>query len=78
VLSGQHGTKEEIENMRDLFLKEHKVESLSALIKAVPFRYQQTLSVSKRKYWFSSVKLGFSPLPVNNTLFDSSKFYPLS
>jgi len=79
LLSGKYGTREEIEKERALFLKEHNAESLSAFFKSAPFRYQQTPFEPKIKAGFSSVKLGFSPLPaVNFTFFDSSKCYSLS
>ena len=79
LLSGLYGTREEIENERVLFLKEHNAESLPLLIKSKPFQYPRTSSKSKRKEGFSSIKLGFSPLSaMNQDLFDLSKCYPLS
>jgi hypothetical protein len=79
LLSGRYGIREKIKKERALFLKEHKVKSLSALIKSKPFKYQQTHSESKRKAGFSSIKFGFSPLSVvKYPLFDPSRCYPLS
>jgi len=76
LLSGKQGTRKQIENERALFLKEHNAETLPLLLKSEPFKYQQTPSKSIIKAGFSSVKLGFSPLPAANyPLFDPSKCY---